>query len=702
MSNNKVVVVTRHDPCEDCHVMLRGSREPTNSDEDSAGVAHGRLASSWLTQLRTWLASLRLPEALSNGRTICGAALVLSMLAAALYAWRAEIGTDDALIYLVAARNMAQGAGPVLNPGDRHVPVTGMLWLSVLAGAHRLVPALELTALARALAALCVFGSCLLLTLALKDQAPGLALISPAAVATVPMFYNLVGLETPLLVLMTCATLWAWWGVRSWPATWAILAVACFCRGDVVVLALPLAVQRLWEAHRDRWPYASLGAMVRELAGAGILLCVGVWLQWTATGTVLPRTLAIKVLQGTVGPWPLYATQVLRYLEAALTPSVLLLPLAVLGVVALGRPGATLASASIIHWILYAILGVADYPWYSWLLQLTLRLSMVAGVATVTSALMRRVSQRRLGRIAGVLGMLLALALAVGPSVVTPRPPSLADDPSVSAAGCIEVYRKIAAKLCDADGVGNVHTELGAPVVLGEEVGALAYYCRELEIRDVNGLASPGATADNLNNWEYWVTRYRPRFLVRRGNQGAQLRYPATDATGQLLHLTYDRALIQVNPGSVRASVYLLVAVAPPAPRFARYVPGARVQLAAPSAERYLWEGWSIPERDFRWSVGKQAQFLFSIGTDNISRLRLQLACFGRQQVTIKLNDCEVTTFVCSQRQPHLRSSALPAECVSRRNRLTFLLPDARSPMSIGESRDTRQLAVAVSWLELE
>lgn len=133
---------------------------------------------------------------------------------------------------------------------------------------------------------------------------------------------------------------------------------------------------------------------------------------------------------------------------------------------------------------------------------------------------------------------------------------------------------------------------------------------------------------------------------------------------------------------------------------------GRPVALGQAYAAAYLGDGWAEPEGTTRWSVGMKSEILFQVDRPGPSRLLLTMEPFRSRQhpsqrVRIDLNDQRLAELVLDRpgRLPH--AIAVPAGVLQTHNVLRLILPDARSPASLGLSRDRRMLGVRVGALEL-
>lgn len=160
---------------------------------------------------------------------------------------------------------------------------------------------------------------------------------------------------------------------------------------------------------------------------------------------------------------------------------------------------------------------------------------------------------------------------------------------------------------------------------------------------------------------------------------------------------------------SVRDAQPLAGLLAPPMPRaIPAYVPGARLELSSPEAERFLIPGgWSGSEGTYRWTDGHRAELVFGLEAIEPLMLELELEPFlprlraREQRIEIELNAHAIGDVRITQPGIQTVEVHLPVSAVARENRLTFHLPDAAFASPLGLGRDPRQLAVAVHSLRI-
>lgn len=223
----------------------------------------------------------------------------LALAAALMWPLRGYI-TDDTFIHLQYARHLAEGQGPVFNPGERIYGSTSPLWVVLLGAAMAL--GLDGLGAARALGAVATLGSVALMLQLLRQTVRTPALRAAGTIAWAShawmLRWSLSGMEAPLAVAFTLAgfvafTARARWGERA-ALTGALWSLAALTRPEGVFLVL------LWGGLL----IAGLGrggGLRRLAAGAvGPVLLYGGWLAFARSyyGTLWPQTLAAKTAGG--------------------------------------------------------------------------------------------------------------------------------------------------------------------------------------------------------------------------------------------------------------------------------------------------------------------------------------------------------------------------------------------------------------------
>jgi hypothetical protein len=126
------------------------------------------------------------------------------------------------------------------------------------------------------------------------------------------------------------------------------------------------------------------------------------------------------------------------------------------------------------------------------------------------------------------------------------------------------------------------------------------------------------------------------------------------------------------------------------------------IHLGRADADRFLRDGWSYPEADFRWTNSPTAEVRFESETRRASAIELELSPYlvagkvDKQHVELVLNGRSIWN--ADLRAPGFAPYliALPPDALKARNVLGFRLADAISPSQVEQSNDVRRLGIAV------
>ncbi len=223
----------------------------------------------------------------------------LALAAALMWPLRGYI-TDDTFIHLQYARHLAEGHGPVFNPGERVYGSTSPLWVALLGAAMAL--GFDGLHAARALGAAATLASIALVFQLLRQtvRSPAFRVAGTLAWSANAWMlrWSLSGMEAPLAVALTLAGFVTFTGGTRWgeraSLTGVLWAMAALTRPEGVFLILIWGVLLLADARRG-------DGLARLVAGAfGPILLYGGWLVFARLyyGTFWPQTLAAKTAGG--------------------------------------------------------------------------------------------------------------------------------------------------------------------------------------------------------------------------------------------------------------------------------------------------------------------------------------------------------------------------------------------------------------------
>jgi hypothetical protein len=130
-----------------------------------------------------------------------------------------------------------------------------------------------------------------------------------------------------------------------------------------------------------------------------------------------------------------------------------------------------------------------------------------------------------------------------------------------------------------------------------------------------------------------------------------------------------------------------------------------QIEVTKPEFDLFFWYGWSAAEPQLRWNDGYEAALVFAMQYPRDTVLTMKAVGFvapgrPRQRVTVALNATVVSKIEITDESAREYTIELPAKILRGQNALTFTLPDATSPQSLGLSKDPRKLGLAMYWLK--
>lgn len=468
--------------------------------------------------------------------------LYLALVTALLYWSYAGWGYDDPFITYRYARNLAEGLGPVYNPGERVLSTTTPLFALLLAVPAALGADLPRLAVLVGAASLAAGGLCLW-ALGRAWRAPAAGWAGLLLYPCVSLLGTTLGSETPLYLALGLGAFAAYAHGRL-PLAAACSALMTLARPDGALVPVLLAAHylggtalKLRRAGTDRgW-----GAVIAGLWKAVPWRALGVFLAlslpwvlfaWAYYGTPVPVTLSAKRHQGAMeisqtffeGFLPLVSGYLKRWdyrLEA-------LLALLGLGFALFKeRRWLLLLAWTVVYFAAYSLLDVSRYFWYYAPLVPGFIAAAGLGVQTLAAGLARLGrSPARAGRLQAGAALLLVLPLAysTGRGIWSATHPP---DPR------LPVYRELGEWL---------RANTAPDALVGTiEVGILGYYA-ERPMVDFAGLIrpqvaeqlTPRTTYEDAAIWA--VEQYRPEYIMLP--EGAFSRLWEREAAGRCAPLT--------------------------------------------------------------------------------------------------------------------------------------------------------------------
>jgi hypothetical protein len=458
---------------------------------------------------------------------------------------------DDAYITYRVARNLANGLGPVFNPGERVLSITTPGYMLLLAASSLSNQDFETLALVwNGLALLALGGLLIDASRAGADQRPPALAALAAAVAVAvtlanPLLSAAVGMETPLYLAALLAVFASYRRAWAQPAAsqrWLLAAAAAaaitfLLRPDGALVGLVVGVH--WLVTRRRIPWAALAL--------GLLLALPwVLFAWSYYGSPLPNTLAAKISQGLpdrAGQWGQQLWSVGREWVSA-NPLAALLA-AVGAVLALRRtgapatPGQRVRRLMLVWAVLYigvhVALRVRGYYWYYVPLLPVLALLAGDGAAGVVRWLALQPGPA--WRIARTLAVAVLLVGLFWPAAMAVRDLT-APEPPGQRQMAYERTGLLLRDLCQQPG----HEPVGMT-----EIGMLGYIS-DCHVLDFSGLLQPEIAHLRLPVAEkitWAIKTHNPPLLVLAGSSG----YPFVVTDQPWFRQRYEPVDIQNEDG---------------------------------------------------------------------------------------------------------------------------------------------------------
>jgi len=440
--------------------------------------------------------------------------LVVLGFSLGLFFIRVDVFLDDVFIYLRVAENIAGGNGPVLNPGDSHFPVTSPLWVFLLGFLHKIFGFIDLMLLSKIVFTLLLGFASYLGFACLRPYIGGWAALIP-----LPVFFNYitlttVGGEIALVYLSLFGVLWSYFIKKNFFYTGMWGAVAYLSRGEAVLLLVPVVLHYilgLGQKEKSRFT-----VRVKNIAKIAFtfLLIVSIWHIYYAVQfhSLFPNTLEIKRVQGESGMWPLYYQKGRAHALEILGGHYFWVFFLLFGLLYFRGISLSLLGYTVLHYYTYKFLTIPNYHWYFYDFYLLIPIFTLFGLVAFFLFLSRLVSSLMKNRNpvlslawpSKVISTLIVLMALLACILQTTRIDNLSpynrteDDRFTRYSRAASWVKK------------QLHR---GDILLGPEIGILGYLLPDCCIRDVNGIASPGVTVGNINRVEYFVDRYKPRFI---------------------------------------------------------------------------------------------------------------------------------------------------------------------------------------------
>jgi hypothetical protein len=420
---------------------------------------------------------------------------------------------DDVFIYLRVAKNIANGTGPILNPGDHHFPVTSPLWAFLLGFLHKVFGFIDLMELSKIIFTVFLGLASFLGFVCLRFYIGSWAILVP-----LPVFFNFITLSTvggeiALVYLCIFGILWAYYIKKNFLFTGFWAAAAYLARGELVLLVVPILLHFLFQGIKEKKSFRSMTVDIGKMI-AVFLVIISIWHIYYAVQfrAILPKTLNTKTIQGKSGLWPLYYHFGRTHTFEILGGRNWLVFFLLFGLFYFRALSISLLCFTVLHYYAYKYLTIAYYHWYFYDFYLLIPVFTVFGIIAFFIFLEKFLRAYNYGfresprfpKLIKATAVLLLFCTAVFFMLKTTRIRNVPDY-NYKKDDRFQKYSKVVQWTKQMLKKGDV--------VLSPEIGIIGYFLEDSIIRDFNGIASPGVTVGNINNLDYFVGTYSPRFI---------------------------------------------------------------------------------------------------------------------------------------------------------------------------------------------
>lgn len=383
---------------------------------------------------------------------------------------------DDAYIFYVYARNIAEHGEWVFNRGEWVNACTSTLYPLLLALGYKLVPLIDIPSWGHVITGVSLFTLLVMTHKLLAREKSRYVVLGSIVFLAHPVVYSAVGMDVLLMLALGVSTIY----YRTLRPVWSafLLSLAVLARPDAMLLAVIVGV---YSWRHGRWHSYAVFALP--------LLAWGVY-AWQMFGTVIPNTVGMKIVQQTTGYWGtgwIFAQGIPIVVFSAWWALLLCIPLAI-AVFKLHVAPVTLRI--LILWLLthtlaYCVLNPPAYHWYY--VPVVFALSLCFPIA--------------FQRISKPLAMACSMAFFAMCCMMWVKTYASGET------GKFIQYRALASYL-------NDHAEQGDDVAI-TEIGVLRYYYTQGRVIDPLSLVhNEGLPYLVAHEFGWFVSVFHPRYVV--------------------------------------------------------------------------------------------------------------------------------------------------------------------------------------------
>jgi len=436
---------------------------------------------------------------------------------------------DDAFIYFRIVNNLIAIGKPVINAGDAYFVATSPLWVLILTISKVIFPFFTLELIAKLWWAILLIAASVFAYYTFYPFIGRWAIFTACPFFLSPIISSITGNEIALLYLAMFGLIWAC--VTQKPIySGLFLGLGYLARGEFVLAIIPVFLYFIPPFKKQPVDWKQVISNLLKISAVALVVVLP-WhgYYFLTFHSFFPRTFSVKILQGQSGLWILFPQAIWYYLTQLLRGNMYLLSLTLLGAWRQPYLFRFMALYTLCHTVAYTVLKIPYYHWYYYDYYIFILILTLFGIFDLIKTGNSLISQltrssvlsnliKRIYHLASSFVFLCVFILIFPMKAEIFLPSHFSDifqnsntDPRYNS--YVEISNQLLGEIRPTD------------IVLAGEIGILSYVLQGYEIRDINGLASPNITISNMQNWDYFVDYYKPRYIMYRGGQHDEFKY---------------------------------------------------------------------------------------------------------------------------------------------------------------------------------
>ena len=390
------------------------------------------------------------------------------------------------------------------------ISLPALLWTALIAGVQLLFPQGDLLLLTKLLGGLLLGLAALFAYLSFRPFIGWWAAWLPLAFYLHPIITSTIGNEVALIYVAMFGFFWALFSLRFvWMGIF--LGLGYLCRGEFIFMGAPMLIHLALLGKHGHLSQKDLIKGLLQVGGISLAIALiwHIYYAWNF-GQLFPDTLQAKIVQGKSRYWKLFIFRLPESMFRFGQESILFFGLVIAGALWRRYLSGLILVYLFLHGLVYGLLQVAYYHWYAYdffILSLILALFGLMAVFQISGKFLAQKLPRLITPGIQSLGLGLALLVILTGSFHFfkmkkrfPRKNGVGKNVEQSEPGPrYKAYQEVSRRIQQIAQAGDI--------LLSPEIGIVGHELPQMEIRDINGLASPGVTIENINDWTFFCRK---------------------------------------------------------------------------------------------------------------------------------------------------------------------------------------------------